>query len=834
MAPSPKSPFRETIIERISSFTETPRPRTGSGASSVLSPLRLRRYFSRRSPQHELFVGDGFVGMWSPVGVFWGIVLLMIPAAYLYIFLVLLRELCRLFPETVLACLQQYTPWLANVVSAMNNVSKWVEVWCILEAVFYISLKLWIRFLNTKDPLEASLSAAPLMDLEDRRKLWSNMMECESKDPVNFLRGWFFDQDIVHISQYDVRDFIAWSMFEGRHQEHLTESELRQLEWFVEEIQHRISLHMFGQVEDGDNDSLADEDPTDALDRSNRPAVLSRKPKKYFKFAGESTSNETNMFSELYESYRKAYENNMNAFPSVQGLRNMVHDATVDFHPVQDLRNLMGEAGKTIGKAEETAKARATQMYESLIPAGSQMDKQLSAMTHAAHSQATEAWNSVKNVKQRLETARDLHKRRQSLRQKLKGYRALLNLMRGMSSSVPPSQMATVMLTITECNESLHRLENHAQTAFTQATGFAMKTLPFLPEPQPPQRFAKYSSDPLLGITTYPLGFHLLVHGLTELPLRILMYKRGFDRRVIGRVAYYFHPGGNVPEDSDEDVESNTPIVFVHGIGLGLIMYMSFIDALVATGRPILLPEIPYVSGFKPFQSPSSILSPAVVSSTMTAMLASHGFLKATWVGHSYGTSWVSYMCKYASTAVAALLFLDPICFCLHVPSLTKHFVYQRPDIGTLSYMVRTDVTVNWSIQRSFPWAWIILFLEEVKVPTVVFLSEKDDLVPAEKVATYFKDNGVPVQDFENCTPDYFKGSSVTRQPVFEEDSELLEDDGSSAVPKEEEYPRTPNVVCALFRGDGHGDWTDRPSETVPAIVEAAKALCNQVEERTD
>jgi pimeloyl-ACP methyl ester carboxylesterase len=64
-------------------------------------------------------------------------------------------------------------------------------------------------------------------------------------------------------------------------------------------------------------------------------------------------------------------------------------------------------------------------------------------------------------------------------------------------------------------------------------------------------------------------------------------------------------------------------------------------------------------------------------------MLATYGFDKATFVAHSYGTSWLSYTCKYAPNSVAALLFLDPICFCLHFPRLTKNFVYHRPDPGT-------------------------------------------------------------------------------------------------------------------------------------------------------
>lgn len=83
-------------------------------------------------------------------------------------------------------------------------------------------------------------------------------------------------------------------------------------------------------------------------------------------------------------------------------------------------------------------------------------------------------------------------------------------------------------------------------------------------------------------------------------------------------------------------------------------------------------------------------------------MLATHGFSEGVFAGHSYGTSWLSYVCKYAPSAVAALLFLDPICFCLHTPRLTRNFVYNTPDPGSISYMVRTDMMINWTIQVSW------------------------------------------------------------------------------------------------------------------------------------
>lgn len=496
-----------------------------------------------------------------------------------------------------------------------------------------------------------------------------------------------------------------------------------------------------------------------------------------FSFREDEPLQEHSFFADLYETYRRRYE----------------RMRTADFSPVQDLANrLAAPVSRAVHEGLHTAESSVGHVYESLVP--TQVEERLSAVREATLAQMTEAWNSVKNMRERLETARFLSSRRTALQQQLRGYKIMLDRMleNSHAADIPRKQMAILMRRITECNDSLEGLEKRAQSAFVQATGFARKNLaPFLPNPAtPPQRFAMYSTDPLLGIATYPLGFHLLILALTEIPLRaILLLRKGFVKKRIGPVSYYFHPGkpkdaidaydtdadsyGDNLSDSDSstgDADDVIPIVFVHGIGIGLVAYLPLIDALLATGRPLLLPEIPYVSGFRPWQSPNAVLSPQVVTSTLSAMLASHGFLRATFIGHSYGTTWLSYMCKYAEHAVAALMFLDPICFCLHAPRLTKSFVYLRPDPGTISYIIRTDVIVNWTIQRSFPWAWVVLFTEQIRVPTTVFLSSNDMLVPADKVESYLRDRSVPVCDFDQVNASHFESDAVVNSVVFRGD----------------------------------------------------------------
>lgn len=287
-----------------------------------------------------------------------------------------------------------------------------------------------------------------------------------------------------------------------------------------------------------------------------------------------------------------------------------------DFHPVQDFRMFLSEKAQ---HAEESAMATAQNMYERIVEPGSNMDKQISALSHATSAQLSEAWNSMKGMKERLDTANFLSQQRETLMQQLRGNRAMLTRMREMPYAVPSKQMAALMRKITELSDSLETVEHRAREGFAHATGaLASKGNSFFTRKEP-RRYARYSSDPILGVKTYPLALHLLVLGGSESTLRIMLRNRGFEKRCIGPLTYYFYPGAADADDLSEPKHESKklPIVFAHGIGIGNVYYMTFINELLKTGRPIFLPEIPYVSGFRFWLSSSSVLSPAVVSSTV-------------------------------------------------------------------------------------------------------------------------------------------------------------------------------------------------------------------------
>ena len=115
--------------------------------------------------------------------------------------------------------------------------------------------------------------------------------------------------------------------------------------------------------------------------------------------------------------------------------------------------------------------------------------------------------------------------------------------------------------------------------------------------------------------------------------------------------------------------------------------------------------------------------------------------------------------------------------------------------------MIRTDVNVNWTIQRGFPWARISLFTEQIPpVPCAVFLSDRDALVPSAKVEKYLRSKGAVVRVACDAGRGHFSSFSKASHPI--------------------------NVT--IFRNQGHGDWPLEISSN-RLVAQAAHALVGQI-----
>ncbi len=681
-----------------------------------------RRDSLRPLTTSDLSIQKNFVGSTgSSLGVLLLLVKSMIPLAYSYLSVFLIREVGYL-TGTLHILIQ--VPMLHFMLSSLDDMPciSIVNAWSTLEVLFFLFLKLKARYFEALDPLELSLKAAPIMSDDKREELFDRIMSAEQHDPISFIRGWFFDADLETISRYDTLDFLCWSVFDGRNQEHLTDAEVTSLHSFLSRLEAAISNQMCRPFTFTTHQ--ADLAPSDA-------------------------------FTQIYAKALKL--------------------------------------GVSIRDAKRAAIGTNEEAYRRVVQKDSALDNFL--------------WKNIGSAKKRFKlaiSAKDrafaglITSRSRRLKRQLAAYQTLLSNMRRHSSSVSPHTIAHVMSRVSTVHSNLATLEGSARDAYAMS----FKTVADAMKPKEPMRYARASMDALFDVSTYPLAAHLAVLTATEVILRYKMRSRGFERYRIGGVSYYVKYATPTRADSfgSEDprgsICSDPPIVFIHGIGVGLIAYLSLIDKLVATGRPIFLPEISCVTGFRCWETPSSVKGPATVASTIAAMIGSHGYLKATFVGHSYGTSWVSFIAKYTPEFVENLVFLDPICFVLHTSHLVRNFVYTRSDPGSVAALVRTDLMVHFTLQRSFPWVSVALYEDQLPARTVVFFSEEDCLVPSEAAEKYLVDRGA----WRGDSQDY--GAFLER--LREEDDKV--------------------TICML-KGMDHGDFLFGGADAQPVIVDAIQAM---------
>ncbi|KAI8977022.1 hypothetical protein BDF20DRAFT_539528 [Mycotypha africana] len=205
-----------------------------------------------------------------------------------------------------------------------------------------------------------------------------------------------------------------------------------------------------------------------------------------------------------------------------------------------------------------------------------------------------------------------------------------------------------------------------------------------------------------------------------------------------------------------------TPIVFIHGIGAGVICYTEFIHQISKLDRPVFLVEIPYVS----MHMVDNVPSAAETVQEISSMLKSYSYDKAVYVGHSVGTAVCSWIMKLAPKTVGGMVLIDPICFLLHYHNVAFNFVYRIPKtlievcMHVMHYGAARELYISNYISRHFQWFEAIYFTqpnnteEKPRLPShldetsplsnaTVFLSERDGLVCSAYVYQYLLERGV-------------------------------------------------------------------------------------------
>ncbi|KAK4653850.1 hypothetical protein QC762_511350 [Podospora pseudocomata] len=190
---------------------------------------------------------------------------------------------------------------------------------------------------------------------------------------------------------------------------------------------------------------------------------------------------------------------------------------------------------------------------------------------------------------------------------------------------------------------------------------------------------------------------------------------------------------------------THKPVIFLHGIGIGLYPYPPFLLSLPKEIGILILENLPF----------SSRLTCPPLSKTLflqeLSSILSH--LPPCWeeftlVTHSYGSVLATHILSDTtlSPRVTSLVLIDPVTILLHLPDVAYNFTRRQPAKANewqLWYFASTDLGVGEGLGRYFFWRENILWREDLTTTTTqrrkvaVVLSGRDLIVDTGTVAKY-------------------------------------------------------------------------------------------------
>jgi pimeloyl-ACP methyl ester carboxylesterase len=235
------------------------------------------------------------------------------------------------------------------------------------------------------------------------------------------------------------------------------------------------------------------------------------------------------------------------------------------------------------------------------------------------------------------------------------------------------------------------------------------------------------------GFTFYRLR---LGRFLTVFPFRFITLG---SRRVSSSdtLSYFYTPHTS---------KSRLPILFIHGIGVGMWPYTGFLralhraDAQAADGQTgIIALEIMPLSS----RITGTMPSHQQLGADILRILDHHGWDRVELISHSYGSVITANMLRQpvVSARIGPMLMIDPVTFLLHLPDIAYNFTRRLPRQANeceLYYFASTDMLIAETLARRFFWAENILWKEDLRGRSVtVVLGGKDIVAPTLAIGRY-------------------------------------------------------------------------------------------------
>lgn len=153
-----------------------------------------------------------------------------------------------------------------------------------------------------------------------------------------------------------------------------------------------------------------------------------------------------------------------------------------------------------------------------------------------------------------------------------------------------------------------------------------------------------------------PMCFYLGIE-IVYLVKHLLMLGAGF--KAGSHCGYNYYTRGLNSSQSESSNEQNSPILFIHGVGLGLLPYITFLLRLAATDHPVIAVESSHLG----MRWVENIPSEDEVVDVIVEILNRLELQSTAVVAHSYGTFMASRLVQRLPHRVQSLVLIDPVCF---------------------------------------------------------------------------------------------------------------------------------------------------------------------------
>ncbi|KAJ4418061.1 hypothetical protein N0V82_005815 [Gnomoniopsis sp. IMI 355080] len=186
------------------------------------------------------------------------------------------------------------------------------------------------------------------------------------------------------------------------------------------------------------------------------------------------------------------------------------------------------------------------------------------------------------------------------------------------------------------------------------------------------------------------------------------------------------------------------PIVFLHGIGIGLYPYVHFLSDLPPTSPVLAVEVLPICMRL----TRTNILARPDFLRHLKDILRQHNIDRFVLIGHSYGTALASHVLKdpELSLRVEGVVLVDPVSLLLHLPDVAYNFTRRMPTTANewqLWYLASMDPGIALVLGRHFFWRENIIWKDELvtkgdsKRNAAVCLSSRDLIVDTITLARY-------------------------------------------------------------------------------------------------